>query len=89
MLPSLFFNFSKSISVISNLYTYFIQEEHNSKNGIISSTIIKSFSGGVIETLRGAKKGKGEKKKIEITDLSGEALDKRIEKLKKLMKEAS
>ena len=66
-----------------------IQEEHNKKLGITPLTIIKSVSGGVIETLRGAKKGKGEKKKIEVTHLSGEALDKRIEELKKLMKEAS
>lgn len=66
-----------------------IQEEFNSKNGITPKTIIKSVSGGVIETLRGTKIGKGEKKKVEVTKLSAEALDKRIEELKKLMKEAS
>ncbi|MDO9184251.1 MAG: excinuclease ABC subunit UvrB, partial [Bacteriovorax sp.] len=66
-----------------------IQEEHNTKHNIIPTTIIKSVSGGVIETLRGAKKGKGEKRKVEMTHLSAEALDKRIEELKKLMKEAS
>jgi excinuclease ABC subunit B len=66
-----------------------IQEEHNAKYGITPKTIIKSVSGGVIETLRGAKRGKGEKKKVEMTHLSAEALDKRIEELKKLMKEAS
>lgn len=66
-----------------------IQEEFNAKNGITPKTIIKSVSGGVIETLRGTKIGKGEKKKVEVTKLSAEALDKRIEELKKLMKEAS
>ncbi len=66
-----------------------IQEEFNKKNGITPITIKKSVSGGVIETLRGAKKGKGEKKKVEQEHLSAEALDKRIDELKKLMKEAS
>jgi excinuclease ABC subunit B len=66
-----------------------IQEEHNLKNGITPTTIKKSVSGGVIETLRGAKKGKGEKKKVELTHLSADALDTRIEELKKMMKEAS
>lgn len=66
-----------------------IQEEFNLKNGITPTTIVKSVSGGVIETLRGTKSGKGEKKKVEITKLSAEALDKRIEELKKMMKEAS
>lgn len=66
-----------------------IQEEYNHKRGIIPATIKKSVSGGVIETLRGAKKGRSEKKKIESEHLSAESLDKRIEELRKLMKEAS
>ncbi|MFA6237454.1 MAG: excinuclease ABC subunit UvrB [Bacteriovorax sp.] len=66
-----------------------LQEEFNTKNGITPATIVKSVSGGVIETLRGSKKGKGEKLKVEITRLSSEALDQRILELKKLMKEAS
>lgn len=66
-----------------------IQEEYNTLHGIVPKTIVKSVSGGVIETLRGAKKGKGEKIKVEMTKLSAEALDKRILDLKKLMKEAS
>lgn len=66
-----------------------IQEEYNTLHGIIPATIIKSVSGGVIETLRGAKRGKSEKKKVEVTVISAEALDKRIGELKKLMKEAS
>ncbi|MBC7428640.1 MAG: UvrB/UvrC motif-containing protein, partial [Bacteriovorax sp.] len=66
-----------------------IQEEHNTKNGITPTTIKKSVSGGVIETLRGTKGVKGPKKKVEMETLNPEALDKRIEELKKLMKEAS
>lgn len=66
-----------------------IQEDHNTQHGITPTTILKNISGGVIETLRGTKKGKGEKKKNEATLLSAEAIDKRIEELKKLMKEAS
>ncbi len=66
-----------------------IQKEFNMKNGIIPKTIKKAVSGGVIETLRGARKGKADKKKIEVTKLSAEALDARIVDLKKLMKEAS
>jgi excinuclease ABC subunit B len=66
-----------------------IQEEYNLKNGITPKTIKKSVSGGVIETLRGSK-GKGRSKtKVDKVNLSPEALDKRIEELKKLMKEAS
>lgn len=66
-----------------------IQEEYNAKNGITPTTIKKSVSGGVIETLRGTKGVKGPKKKVEMENLNPEALDKRIEELKKLMKEAS
>ena len=66
-----------------------IQNEFNIKNGITPTTIIKSVSGGVIETLRGAKKGKSQTKKAEITKITAEALDKRIVELKILMKEAA
>lgn len=66
-----------------------IQEEHNLKNGIVPKTIKKSVSGGVIETLRGTKGTKGPKKKQTVELLTPEAIDKRIEELKKLMKEAS
>jgi excinuclease ABC subunit B len=66
-----------------------IQNEFNVKNGIIPTTIVKSVSGGVIETLRGAKKGKSQIKKVEITKITAEALDKRIIELKMLMKEAA
>ena len=66
-----------------------IQEEHNTKNGITPTTIIKGVSGGVIETLRGvkgAKKGKKAPTVIDHVDVA--ALDKRIEELKKEMKVA-
>lgn len=66
-----------------------IQEEYNLKHGITPKTIKKSVSGGVIETLRGTKGTKGPKKKQTVEILTPEALDKRIEELKKLMKEAS
>lgn len=66
-----------------------IQEEHNLVRGITPKTIIKGVSGGIIDTLRGAKKDKGPKKKQLIEHLSAEGIEKRIEELKKLMKEAS
>lgn len=66
-----------------------IQEDHNTKHGLTPTTIKKSVSGGVIETLRGTKGVKGPKKKQTMELLSAEAIDKRIEELKKLMKEAS
>ena len=66
-----------------------IQEEFNLKNGITPKTIKKSVSGGVIETLRGTKGSKGPKKKQTVELLTPESIDKRIEELKKLMKEAS
>ena len=66
-----------------------IQEEFNLKNGITPKTIKKSVSGGVIETLRGTKGAKGPKKKQTVELLTPESIDKRIEELKKLMKEAS
>lgn len=66
-----------------------IQEAHNLKHGITPITIKKAVSGGVIETLRGAKAAKGAKKKQSMEHLTPETLDKRIIELKKLMKEAS
>ncbi|MBH47725.1 MAG: excinuclease ABC subunit B [Halobacteriovorax sp.] len=67
-----------------------IQEQHNKEHGIEPATIIKSVSGGVIETLRGvkgSKKGKKAAKVIEHIDLA--AIDKRIVELKAEMKTAS
>lgn len=65
-----------------------IQEEFNQKNNITPMTIKKKISGGVIETLRGTKSAKGGKKSVSKEMLSGDALDKRIEELKKEMKQA-
>jgi len=67
-----------------------IQEDFNTKHGITPTTIIKSVSGGVIETLRGVKntkKGKKAATVIEHVDLA--AIDKRIIELKNEMKVAS
>ncbi len=67
-----------------------IQEDFNTKHGITPTTIIKSVSGGVIETLRGVKNSKKGKKAatvIEHVDLA--AIDKRIVELKNEMKVAS
>ena len=67
-----------------------IQEDFNTKHGITPTTIIKSVSGGVIETLRGVKnsnKGKKAATVIEHVDLA--AIDMRIVELKNEMKVAS
>lgn len=64
-----------------------IQQEYNEKNNITPKTISKNIKGGVIETLRGKKKSKIEKKKQNITNLSSEEVDKEIKRLKALMKE--
>lgn len=66
-----------------------IQEDFNTKHGITPQTIIKSVSGGVIETLRGVKntkKGKKAAKLMEHVDLA--AIDNRIIELKQEMKVA-
>lgn len=66
-----------------------IQEEYNQKNNIIPQTIIKKVSGGVIETLRGAKSSKSKKSQIVDGELTIDNLDKRIKELKDKMKEAA
>ncbi len=66
-----------------------IQEEYNQKNNITPQTIIKKVSGGVIETLRGAKAGKSKKSQIVDGELTIDNLDKRIKELKDKMKEAA
>ena len=63
-----------------------IQIAYNEENGITPTTIVKSVSGGVIETLRGAKKGKKKKEKVQKESLSPEAIDNKISELKKEMK---
>jgi excinuclease ABC subunit B len=66
-----------------------IQEKYNTEHGITPQTIVKKISGGVIDTLRGAKKDKRLNKKIKMTSLSSESLDEQIENLKREMKIAS
>ena len=63
------------------------QDESNKKNGIIPQTISKSISGGIIETLRGAKQESLKRKKQQIKLHSPEEIDAEIIRLKKLMKE--
>lgn len=65
-----------------------IQIEFNEQNGITPQTIKKKVSGGVIETLRGSKKGK-KSSKVKFTDLNVNELDEKILELKKKMKEAA
>ena len=65
-----------------------IQQEHNERQGITPRTIDKKISGGIIETLRGAKKKKDSTKTVKNMELTVLNLEKEIENLKKLMKEA-
>jgi excinuclease ABC subunit B len=67
------------------------QTEYNQKHGLIPKTVTKKISGGVIEVLRGAKKGdkKGRNKEISTQSLTAEAIDAKIKELKQAMKEAA
>ncbi len=65
-----------------------IQEAHNTKHGITPTTISKSISSGVIETLRG-KKSRSDKKTVKYEALSVENIDAQISELKIRMKEES
>ena len=66
-----------------------LQEDYNQSNGIIPQTIKKPISEGVIEAIRGTKgkKGKVEKKSLSNFDLKN--LEKRINELRAMMKQAS
>lgn len=67
------------------------QRQFNEKHGITPTTVSKSVSGGVIEVLRGNKtdkKGRAKKEKVD-QHLTPEALDAKINELKKLMKQAA
>lgn len=66
-----------------------IQEEYNKEHNITPTTILKDVSGGVIETLRGARGGRKKKGKVEKLTLSPEAIDKQIVELKQEMKNLS
>lgn len=66
-----------------------IQEKYNEDNGITPLTIIKSVSGGVIETLRGSRSKAKNKKSAQKEILSAETLDQKINELTLLMKECS
>lgn len=65
------------------------QQEYNEKHGITPKTIMKSISGGVIDSLkRDRKKSKGSKISIE-GELTIEKIEETITKLKSEMKQAS
>ncbi len=67
-----------------------IQEQYNIEHGITPRTIVKDVSGGVIDTLRGTKKGSAKKAKLLVNSQSTrEELDKQIAELKVRMKQAS
>ncbi|MBT7611273.1 MAG: excinuclease ABC subunit UvrB [Bacteriovoracaceae bacterium] len=66
-----------------------IQTDFNRKNGIEPKTIQKKVSGGVIETLRGARKSSGNKTKKVMTIMTPTEVDKRVLELKKEMKLAA
>ncbi len=63
-----------------------IQEKYNEEHGITPTTILKDVSGGVIETLRGARSNRKKKGKVQKVSLSPEAIDEKIAELKKEMK---
>ena len=65
------------------------QIEYNEKHGLIPKTITKKVSSGVIEVLRGTKKGdkKGQVREISTQSLSPESIDAKIKELKIIMKE--
>ncbi|EQC50262.1 excinuclease ABC, B subunit [Bacteriovorax sp. BSW11_IV] len=66
-----------------------IQEQYNTDHGITPTTVKKSVSGGVIETLRGNKKKSKSKKDVQKEVLSLNSLDQKIAELQILMKEYS
>jgi excinuclease ABC subunit B len=63
-----------------------IQEKYNEEHGITPTTILKDVSGGVIETLRGARRDRKKKGKVAKVSLSPEAIDQKIAELKQEMK---
>ncbi len=65
-----------------------IQEEFNKTNGIEPKTILKKVSGGIIETLRGAKGKKKRTKKVKEI-LTPHNIDEKILDLKQDMKDAA
>ena len=68
-----------------------IQMDYNNEHGIVPKTINKNVSGGVIETLRGAR-GKGKKKELSLKlpdNMDLKDLEKHIAAMKKEMKLAA
>jgi excinuclease ABC subunit B len=68
-----------------------IQVAYNEKHGIVPKTILKEVKGGILETLRG-KKGRKPKETRSLLgemELSIENIDKKLDELRGLMKEAA
>ncbi len=67
------------------------QDAWNRDKGVVPATVLKKVSGGVIEILRGAKKGEQKGRKTSKADqaLTPEAIDAKIMELKKDMKAAA
>ncbi|MCY4644919.1 MAG: excinuclease ABC subunit UvrB [Bacteriovoracales bacterium] len=63
------------------------QEDYNREHKIIPQTISKEVKGGIIDTLRGAKINRQERKKKFLEEMSPERIDQEISRLKKLMKD--
>tara|TARA_Y100001970_G_scaffold288922_1_gene417726 strand:- start:769 stop:2802 length:2034 start_codon:yes stop_codon:yes gene_type:complete len=66
-----------------------LQENYNKSNGIIPKTISKPISEGVIEAIRGTKGKKGKVEKKHLSDFDLKTLEKRINELRVMMKQAS
>ena len=64
-----------------------MQEGHNRTHGISPQTVNKEVKGGIIDTLRGAKKNRLESKQKILDNLSCEEIDREIKRLKRLMKD--
>lgn len=63
------------------------QESYNRQHGITPQTISKEIKGGVIETLRGAKRQRMKQKKQYIQNLNVAEIDREVKRLKALMKD--
>lgn len=66
-----------------------IQMKHNEQNDITPQTINKKVTGGIIDTLRGAKSKGTKRNTVEYQKLTPEGLDAQIVNLQQLMKIAS
>lgn len=66
-----------------------IQEKYNRTHFIDPKTIVKNISGGIIDTLRGTRAGKGKKAKVSVEHLTIDKIDRKIAELQFEMKNLS